>query len=37
LSPSLDAAQATREQIGLWMSGLWVSCDTAETINPNSY
>jgi general nucleoside transport system ATP-binding protein len=23
LSPSLDAAQATREQIGLWMSGLW--------------
>jgi general nucleoside transport system ATP-binding protein len=23
LSPSLEAAQATREQIGLWMSGLW--------------
>jgi general nucleoside transport system ATP-binding protein len=23
LSPSLDAAQATREQIGVWMSGLW--------------
>jgi general nucleoside transport system ATP-binding protein len=23
LSPSLGAAQATREQIGLWMSGLW--------------
>jgi general nucleoside transport system ATP-binding protein len=23
LSPSLDAVQATREQIGLWMSGLW--------------
>ncbi len=23
LSPSLDAAQASREQIGIWMSGLW--------------
>ena len=23
LSPALPAAQATREQIGLWMSGLW--------------
>ncbi len=25
LSPSLDAVQATREQIGIWMSGLWDS------------
>jgi simple sugar transport system ATP-binding protein len=23
VSPSIPAAQATREQIGQWMSGLW--------------
>ena len=32
MSPSLDAALATREQIGLWMSGLW-NIDTAEVTN----
>ena len=27
LSPSVDIADATREQVGLWMSGLWPRAD----------
>jgi len=29
LSPSLPRAEATVEQIGLWMSGLWPGADNA--------
>jgi len=32
VSPSIPAAQATREQIGQWMSGLW-SDDVAEVMH----
>jgi hypothetical protein len=30
VSPSIHAAQATRERIGQWMSGLWVDNAEAE-------
>lgn len=33
LSPSIATASATREKIGLWMSGLWEEWTTAETVS----
>ncbi|MFZ6654702.1 ABC transporter ATP-binding protein [Undibacterium sp. TJN19] len=33
LSPSVATASATREQIGLWMSGLWEEWTTAQTVS----
>ncbi|MFZ6757266.1 ABC transporter ATP-binding protein [Undibacterium sp. Ji50W] len=33
LSPSIATATATREKIGLWMSGLWKDGETAETVS----
>ncbi|MBC3932646.1 ABC transporter ATP-binding protein [Undibacterium sp. CY22W] len=33
LSPSIDSAAASREQIGLWMSGLWNSEDGGNSVN----
>jgi simple sugar transport system ATP-binding protein len=34
LSPSVDIAEATREQIGLWMSGLWTREDGGDAPSP---
>jgi simple sugar transport system ATP-binding protein len=33
VSPSIPAAQATREQIGQWMSGLWSANSEAEALH----
>ncbi|MDY7539898.1 ABC transporter ATP-binding protein [Undibacterium sp. RTI2.1] len=33
LSPSISSATATREQIGLWMSGLWEEWQIAQTVS----
>lgn len=33
LSPSIATASATREKIGMWMSGLWEEWTTAETVS----
>ncbi|MFZ6771772.1 ABC transporter ATP-binding protein [Undibacterium sp. SXout7W] len=36
LSPSVATTSATREQIGLWMSGLWDAWTTAQTVSQRS-
>lgn len=33
VSPSIATASATREQIGIWMSGLWDAWTTAQTVS----